>query len=102
MMTSASMASQTPNVMRWTRYMDECLEVLSTSDMVLCAHMRLQHLLKEFEAQLSTASSPTAIKVTCRVAKRQLAEWASALNIWSGICQSFASIGLVTDTMQTH
>ncbi|KAI4848223.1 hypothetical protein E4T44_04059 [Aureobasidium sp. EXF-8845] len=85
----ASLVLQSPNVMRWTRYMDECLEVLSTSDTVLCAHVRLQHILEEFEAQLSTASSPTAIKVTCRVAKRQLAEWASVLNIWSGNCQHF-------------
>jgi hypothetical protein len=94
------MALQTPNIMRWTRYMDECLEVLSTSDTVLCAHVRLQHILEEFEAQLSAASSPTAVKVTCRVAKRQLAEWASALNIWSGINQSFGSIGLVANAIQ--
>jgi hypothetical protein len=100
--TSASMALQIPNVMRWTRCMDDCLEVLSTSDTVLCAHVRLQRILEEFEAQLSTASSFTAIKVTCRVAKRQLAEWASVLNIWSGICRPFASTGLAADTVQIH
>ena len=53
--TSASMALQTPNVMRWTRHMDECLEILDISDKVVCAHVRLQHIVEEFEAQLSSA-----------------------------------------------
>jgi hypothetical protein len=98
--TSASMVLQTPNVMRWTGHMDECLKVLSTSDTVLCAHVRLQHVLEEFEAQLSTASSSTAVQVTCRVAKRQLAEWASVLNIWNGICQYFVLTEPVANTIQ--
>lgn len=79
------MALQTPNVMRWSRHMDECLDVLSVSDQVLCAHVRLQRILEEFDAQLSSASSRTAINVTHRVAKRQIAEWAPVVRIWNGI-----------------
>jgi hypothetical protein len=100
--TSASMALQTPNIMRWTRYMDECLEVLSISDKVLCAHVRLQHILEEFETQLASASSRTAVEVTHRVAKRQLAEWASVLNIWDGTCCCSAFIEPVADVRQIH
>lgn len=65
--------------------MDECLDVVSVSDQVLCAHVRLQHILEESEAQLSSAYSSTAVSVTHRVAKRQLAEWASVVHIWNGI-----------------
>jgi hypothetical protein len=102
MKSSASMALQTPNIMRWNRHMDECLEVLSTSDKVLCTHVRLQHILEEFETQLSSASGPTAIEITHRVARRQLAEWSSGLNIWNGICQPFVLNESVADLRQTH
>lgn len=71
--------------------MDECLEVLSTSpaalasDRVLCAHVRLQHVLEGFEAQLSPSLDLTAVEITHRAAKRQLAEWATTLHVWNGI-----------------
>lgn len=58
--------------------------MLSVSDQVLCAHVRLQHILEEFESQLSSASGPTAVNVAHRVAKRQLAEWAIVVPIWNG------------------
>lgn len=74
------MALQTPNIMRWTRYMDECLEVLEMSpvslpsDKTLCLHIRLQHILEDFEQQFaSSVVGPTAAKVTYRAFKRQLA-----------------------------
>jgi hypothetical protein len=82
--------------------MDECLEALSISNKVLCAHVRLQHILEEFEVQLSTASSPTAVEVTHRVAKRQLAEWASVLDNWDGNYCCSALIRLVADMRQIH
>lgn len=88
---SASLAIQTPNLVPWNRQMDECLEVLSTSpaalasDRVLCAHVRLQHVLEGFEAQLSPSLDLTAVEITHRAAKRQLAEWATTLHVWNGI-----------------
>jgi hypothetical protein len=96
------MALQTPNIIRWTRQLDECLEVLSVSDKVLCAHVRLQHILEEFETQLASASSRTAVEVTHRVAKRQLAEWASVLDVWDGTCYCSALIEPVADLKQIH
>ncbi|KAG9598622.1 hypothetical protein KCU97_g3854, partial [Aureobasidium melanogenum] len=74
--------------------MDECLEVLSTSpaalasDKMLCAHVRLQHILEEFEAQFSPNLGPTAFEITDRAAKRQLAEWATTLQIWNDSLKS--------------
>ncbi|KAH0289859.1 hypothetical protein KCU62_g4039, partial [Aureobasidium sp. EXF-3399] len=82
--SSASMALRIPNIMRWTRHIDECLDALSVSDQVLCAQVRLQYILEECEAQLSSTPSVTAVNVTHRVAKRQLAEWASVAHIWNG------------------
>lgn len=71
--------------------MEECLEVLSispaalASDKVLCAHVKLQHILADSEAMVSFTSDPTAVEITHRVAKRQIAEWATMLQTWNGI-----------------
>ena len=81
--------------------MDECLDVLSVSDQVLCAHVRLQHILEEFEAQLSSTSSSTAVNITHRVAKRQLLEWAPVVRASNGM-KPPTSIEPVADTKQTH
>ncbi|KAG9598626.1 hypothetical protein KCU86_g3499, partial [Aureobasidium melanogenum] len=87
--SNASLATQTRSLVPWSRQMDECLEVLSTSpaalasDKMLCAHVRLQHILEEFEAQLPVGIGPTAVGIAHRAAKRQLAEWATTLHIWN-------------------
>ncbi|WPH04803.1 Hypothetical protein R9X50_00769900 [Acrodontium crateriforme] len=90
MCSNTSMALQTPNVMRWTRYMDECLEVLDMSpaslpsDKVLCLHVRLQHIVEDFEYQLSSSvAGATAAGVTHRAFRRQIATWASAPRVWN-------------------
>ncbi|THX84893.1 hypothetical protein D6D08_04438 [Aureobasidium pullulans] len=85
-----SMAMQTPGIIRWTRQMEECLEVLEihpaspASDKILCSHVRLQHILEDVEGQLrSSILGPTAMKVTYRAFRRQLADWASSIDIWN-------------------
>ncbi|THX58811.1 hypothetical protein D6D06_02631 [Aureobasidium pullulans] len=85
-----SMAMQTSNVMRWTRQMEECLEVLEShpaslaSDKILCSHIRLQHILEEVDGQLrSSILGPTAMEVTFRAFKRQLTDWASSISMWN-------------------
>ncbi|THW38051.1 hypothetical protein D6D21_07979 [Aureobasidium pullulans] len=84
-----SMAMQTPGIIRWTRQMEECLEVLEihpaspASDKILCSHIRLQHILEDVEGQLrSTVLGPTAMEVTFRAARRQIAHWTSSVGIW--------------------
>ncbi|EAW22304.1 Zn(II)2Cys6 transcription factor [Aspergillus fischeri NRRL 181] len=86
--SNTSMSLRAPNVMRWTRLMDECLEVLEASpvalpsDRLLCQHIRLQHITEEFVMHLSMeeTSAPEKsraiqIQVTHRAFKRQLNEW---------------------------
>ncbi|KAI4764553.1 hypothetical protein E4T51_02458 [Aureobasidium sp. EXF-12344] len=92
--SSASLATQTRSLVSWSRQMDECLEVLSTSpaalasDKMLCAYVRLQHVLEEFEAQLPPGLGPKAVGIAHRAAKRQLAEWATSLHIWNDSLRS--------------
>jgi len=85
------MAMQTSNIMRWTRQMEECLEVLEShpaslaSDKILCSHIRLQHILEEVDGQLrSSILGPTAMEVAFRAFKRQLTDWASSISMWNG------------------
>jgi hypothetical protein len=89
--SSISRAMQTPNIMRWARQIEECLEVLEihpanlASDKIICSHIRLQHILEDVEGQLrSSVLGPTAMKVTYRAFRRQLADWASSIDIWNG------------------
>lgn len=82
------MSLRAPNVLRWTRLMDECLAVLENSpaallsDRLLCQHIRLQHITEEFAMHLSAEetsapekSQAIQIQVTHRAFKRQLNEW---------------------------
>ncbi|KAL5685806.1 hypothetical protein EMGR_003727 [Emarellia grisea] len=85
--TSTSMSLRAPNVMRWTRLKDECLEVLNTSpaalasDKVLWQHIQLQHITEEFAMQLSAKetspdrSRAVQTQLAHREFKRQLDEW---------------------------
>lgn len=89
--SSTSRAMQTPNIMRWTRQTEECLEVLEVhpaslaSDKILCSHIRLQRILEDVEGQLRPSIlGPTAMKVTHRAFRRQLADWASSIDIRNG------------------
>ena len=93
------MSLHAPNVMRWTPYMDECIEALETSpaampsDKVLCQHVRLQHLVEDFETQLSQQDSSfpsPSHKIEAQVIheafKRQLANWSAGVSpfVWNG------------------
>ncbi|OJD20132.1 hypothetical protein ACJ73_08536 [Blastomyces percursus] len=87
------MALHSPNIMRWTRYMDECLEVLETSafsfpsDKLFCQHVRLQHIIEEFELQLAWESPAPAVDGTResqagnahKIFMRQLEDWNNAV-----------------------
>ena len=89
---STSMSLRTPNVMRWTHCMDDCLEVLETSpdafpsDKILCQHIRLQRITEEAAMQLSLKSSSASlasrtmqIQSSYRSSKRQLCEWKNSI-----------------------
>ncbi|TIA32554.1 hypothetical protein D6C78_08151 [Aureobasidium pullulans] len=110
--SDTSRAMQTPNIMRWTRQIEECLEVLEihpanlASDKILCSHIRLQHILEDVEGQLrSSVLGPTAMKVTYRAFRRQLADWASSIDIWNEPLQlshTFATLYLHETAMSAR
>jgi hypothetical protein len=111
--TSTSMSLRDPNVMRWTRLMDECLEALENSpaalpsDKVLCRHIRLQHITEEFAMHSSAEetspdkSRAVQIQTTHREFKRQLDEWHKdvADGCWDGK-SSFFLLPTIRETDQ--
>ncbi|KAI9680949.1 MAG: hypothetical protein M1829_001029 [Trizodia sp. TS-e1964] len=87
-----SMALRRPNLIRWTSYMGECLDVLesspdaSHSDRLLCQWVRVQHIADEVGLEFSmddpTASAPisdTKVQFSLKGFERQLEEWKSQL-----------------------
>ncbi|KAF7585890.1 hypothetical protein BBP40_009928 [Aspergillus hancockii] len=94
--SNTSMSLRTPNVMRWTRCMDECVEVLETSpdalpsDKIFCRHIRLQHITEEFSMQLSMKDTSTPMlsqtQATDHAFKRRLADWRNNISgrDWNG------------------
>ncbi|KAH1379132.1 hypothetical protein KXV31_005083 [Aspergillus fumigatus] len=96
--SNTSMSLRAPNVMRWTRLKDECLEVLNTSpaalasDKVLWQHIQLQHITEEFAMQLSAKetspdrSRAVQTQLAHREFKRQLDEWRRGVadGCWDG------------------
>ncbi|KKZ64714.1 hypothetical protein EMCG_09386 [[Emmonsia] crescens] len=99
--SNTSMALHSPNVMRWTRYMDECLDALESSplsfpsDKLFCQHVKLQHIIEEFELQLAWESSAPVVNSTRESRVRsihkaflhQLEDWSKAVpqDCWNDI-----------------
>ncbi|KAI9821143.1 MAG: hypothetical protein M1827_003877 [Pycnora praestabilis] len=88
MSANVSMALRRPNLIRWTPYMAECVEVLETSvdafesDNFLCQWIRVQHIAEEIGIQFSmddpfavvTISDPK-VQYALKGFERQLEEW---------------------------
>ncbi|KAI7506931.1 hypothetical protein KC347_g7274 [Hortaea werneckii] len=85
---SASMVLRRPNLVRWTKYMKECIEVLEShpeafpSDRLFCQHVKIQHICEDIGLQFlmddNTANvSITDPKVTyaLNVLEAQLKQW---------------------------
>ncbi|KAL2353393.1 hypothetical protein BJ546DRAFT_121494 [Cryomyces antarcticus] len=87
-----SMILRRPNLIRWTNYMAECIEVLETSpgacssDKLLCQHVRIQHICEEIGSQFSMDDPSATIafsdpKVTYAISifEKQLKEWKAGI-----------------------
>ena len=84
---STAMGLRRPNIIRWSSYMDECLNVLETSnealasDMVLCQWLRLQRLTDEVGGQISMDDAYSVgvadpkIQYALKGFERQLKDW---------------------------
>lgn len=80
------------NLVRWSDYMDECVEVLQTSDMalpsdkILCRHVGLQHINEEIGNQFSmddpsaaVTISDTKVQMSLKSFERELEDWTRAV-----------------------
>lgn len=67
---STSMGLRRPNIIRWTSYMKECLDVLESSpdaaksDIVLCAWVRSQHIAEEIGYEFSMDDSSAKVSIS--------------------------------------
>ncbi|KAK5165754.1 uncharacterized protein LTR77_008677 [Saxophila tyrrhenica] len=67
---SASMVLRRPNLVRWTNYMKECIEVLEShpdalpSDKVFCQYVKIQHICEEIGLQFLMDDNTANISIT--------------------------------------
>ncbi|KAK3623835.1 hypothetical protein LTR56_021389 [Elasticomyces elasticus] len=85
---SASMVLRRPNLVRWTNYMKECIEVLEThpdayeSDKLFCQHVKIQHICEDIGLQFLMDDNTATISITdpkvsyaLNVLENQLKDW---------------------------
>ncbi|KAK5122581.1 hypothetical protein LTR85_003844 [Meristemomyces frigidus] len=85
---SASMVLRRPNLVRWTNYMKECIEVLEShldafaSDKLFCQHVKIQHICEDIGLQFLMDDSTATISITdpkvsyaLNVLEAQLKNW---------------------------
>jgi hypothetical protein len=68
--SSASMVLRRPNLVRWTNYMNECVELLGShpdaapSDKLLCQHVKIQRICEDISSQFLMDDSTANISIT--------------------------------------
>ncbi|KAK5130254.1 hypothetical protein LTR08_002255 [Meristemomyces frigidus] len=85
---SASMVLRRPNLVRWTNYMKECIEVLEShpdafpSDKLFCQHVKIQHICEDIGLQFLMDDNTATINITdpkvtyaLNVLEAQLKNW---------------------------
>lgn len=86
---SVSMVLRRPNLIRWTAYMQECIEFLETSpdalptDRLFAQHVRIQHICEEIQVSfmMDDASATTIsisdpkVSYTLNVLEQKLKDW---------------------------
>ena len=99
---SVSMNLRRPNLIRWNNYMDECIEVLETSDAALpsdrrlCQHVRLQQINEDIGQQFSMDDPSAAVSLldhrvqyAIKAFENRLQDWNKAVlqKDWNGMFQ---------------
>jgi hypothetical protein len=87
-MSSAALSLRHPLLVRWSPYMDECLEIMAKSpdalpsDKILCHLVRAQHITEDIGFQFSIDDPTTAISITdpktqyhMKAFEKKLQEW---------------------------
>ena len=97
------MTLRRPNLIRWSGYMDECIDVLENTeatlptDRLLCQFVRLQHINEDVGLQFSMDDpsatitiSDSRVQYAMKAFEHQLKEWRSAASVtpvWNGQLQ---------------
>ena len=86
---NASMGLRRPNLVRWTPFMDECLDVLekhpdaAPSDKVLCQWARSQHIAEEVGTQFSMDDPGAIVSIADNKVQLSLKGFERDLEKWS-------------------
>ncbi|CAK4034356.1 hypothetical protein DOTSEDRAFT_169698 [Lecanosticta acicola] len=89
---SASMVLRRPNLLRWTNYMKECIDVLETSsdalpsDKLFCQYIRVQHICENIGLQFLMDDNTATVSITdpkvtyaLNVLENDLKTWADGI-----------------------
>ncbi|GAB7363246.1 hypothetical protein MBLNU230_g3528t1 [Neophaeotheca triangularis] len=99
---SVAMVLRRPNMIRWTNYMQECIEVLGTSpeaaesDKLLVEHIKIQHICEDIAVQFLMDDNTANISITDPKVTYQLSVLEQKLQAWkSAIPQELRKPSLV-------
>jgi len=89
---STALSLRRPNLIRWTNYMDECIEMLESSsealpsDKLLCQHVKLQHINEDVcvsfsmdDPSATVTMSDSKVQYALRGFERNLSDWTKAV-----------------------
>ena len=86
---SASMVLRRPNLLRWTNYMKECIDVLETSsdalpsDKLFCQHIKVQYICENIGMQFLMEDNTATVSITDPKVTYQLNVLENDLKNWS-------------------
>ena len=82
------MCLRRPNLVRWSPYTEECVEVLETSpyalpsDKILCQWVRIQHIAEEVGLQFSMDDPFTSMSISDAKVQHALKSFERELEAW--------------------
>ncbi|KAK4628041.1 Transcription factor pbcR [Fulvia fulva] len=85
----ASMVLRRPNLVRWSHYMKECVDILGSSpealpsDKLFCQHIKIQHICEEIGLQFLMDDNTATISITDPKVTYQLNVLENELKTWS-------------------
>ncbi|EME46863.1 hypothetical protein DOTSEDRAFT_169698 [Dothistroma septosporum NZE10] len=86
---SASMVLRRPNLIRWSHYMKECVDILETSpealpsDKLFCQHVKIQHICEDIGLQFLMDDNTATISITDPKVTYQLNVLENELKTWA-------------------
>ncbi|KAI9705231.1 MAG: hypothetical protein M1820_005229 [Bogoriella megaspora] len=85
---STSMILRRPNLLGWTKYLEECVEILSTSpeayqsDRLLCEYIKIQHISEVIGAEFAMDDPSASVSINDPKITYQIREFEQDLKDW--------------------